>query len=224
MENNEVKMPTSLLEELRMRKQSVNNAIMFIDKKREEYANAVKDASKFLEREEREIGAMRSVPIYVDLENFVEILAKEWGVESKNIVVDVKFHNTRRYGSRISKECFIKLHKNGAYEGKIIAHVTFDTKNKSHHLEINPFLNFLDFQKNGRRLQEFLEVETKTEYASYSTDFVCPDYKNLIIRFDFDSLVNFNSCEFDSRTSELLYEARVEHDINQLEKLMREND
>ena len=108
MKNNEEKMPTSLLEELRMRKQSVNNTIGFINKKREEYANAVKDASIFLEREEREIGAMRNIPVYVDLEKFVEILAKEWGVESKKIVVDVKFHNTSRYGSRISKECFIK--------------------------------------------------------------------------------------------------------------------
>ena len=62
-------------------------------------------------------------------------------------------------------------------------------------------------------LRDFLDVESKPEYAYYVTDFVCPDYKNLIVRFDFNRLVNFNSCEFDSKISELLFEARVEKDL-----------
>ena len=65
---------------------------------------------------------------------------------------------------------------------------TITTKNKS--IAIKRKLKLSEIQRDGQELRDFLDVETKKYGSFYFTNFICPDYKNLVLQYELRELLN----------------------------------
>ncbi len=198
MEN---KTPKRLFEEMIERKQKMKEAENFIVHEEIKFKEIVKDAKEELEVNKKEILKIRDTQIKLGADTLVDEIAKEWGVSVENLTVDVEFVDTAQRG-KMGRNKFIKLCENGAFYGQIIkCNLTVKSEygGIDKQMSLRVPLNLLHFQRNGERLKNCLEV--KTDYRGWSlyTDFVCPDYKNLIFEFQYDTLIDTMAEEFTAR-------------------------
>ena len=198
MEN---KITIRLFEEMIERKKKVAEAEKFINEEKIKYKERVSQADEEAKINRKEIMKIRDTRILVGADTLVEEIAKEWGVDVEDLLVDVKFVDTERFG-HIGRNKFLKLVENESFDGliKCYLNITCDNANIDNFISLKLPLNLLHYQKDGRRLKQFLEVitEWRSSWSLY-TDFKCPDYKNLIFEIKYDNLVDINQEVFTPR-------------------------
>jgi len=198
MEN---KTPRRLFEELIERNQKIYNAKKFISEEEAKFEETVSDARKEVRINEAEIRKIRETRIRVGAESLLEEIAKEWGVDAKCLMVRLEFVDTERSGI-INKDKFIKLCERESFNGQIKCKLIVECEYGGVDNEIRMILPLnLDYLlKDGKKLKEFLEVETKWDRWVPYMDFVCPDYNNLNFVFKYENLVSLYADRFESLT------------------------
>ncbi|MBQ9795346.1 MAG: hypothetical protein IJW36_00090 [Clostridia bacterium] len=192
---NEIKMPKSLLEELIMRKQAVKDAEQFITEENRKFREKVAKSEAFIEREKREIEALRGSFVSVELEKLVEQVAKEWGTTVDNLEVVLVFDVI---SGKYEKYNFNEF-------GKFL-HEFFNTKQEMALLITDKhgvckrcecfkrplfLLDLKEKQRDGKTLGQHLNlVSTEVEEGKFETTFVCDDYKNLIFNYRLSELLD----------------------------------
>ncbi len=197
MEN---KITRRLFEEMIERKQKIKEAENFILHEELKFKEIVKDAQEEVKINQDEILKIRNKQIKLGADTLVEEIAKEWGVDVKDLFIDVKFVDTERFGV-IGRNKFIRLCENESFNGliKCYLNVKCDKGNINRLISLKLPLNLLHYQRNGERLKQYLDVKSTFKGWSTYTDFECADYKNLIFEFQYDSLIDTRADEFKAR-------------------------
>ncbi len=200
MENNEIRTPRRLFEEMIERKKNVAEAEKIITEEKIKYKERVCLADEEAKTNRKEIMKIRETQIKIGADTLVEELAKEWGVAIEDLLVDVKFVDTERFG-KIGRNKFIKLCENESFDGliKCYLNISCDNANINNFISFKLPLNLLHYQRNGERLKRFLDVKSTFKGWCTYTDFECPDYKNLIFEIRYDNLVDVNQEKFTPR-------------------------
>ena len=178
----------SLLEELRMRKQRIADAGKYIDDETSEYKLRIKKYEDLIESEKLKLRSIQNTQLPISLETFVEEIAKKWEVNVDDLVVNIEFPKTSA-GGKYKKYEFVKLQDYQCFiNGGVDIKITITTKNKS--IAIKRKLKLSEIQRDGQELRDFLDVETKKYGSFYFTNFICPDYKNLVLQYELRELLN----------------------------------
>lgn len=201
MENNEIRTPRRLFEELIERNKKIYDAQKFITEEEAKFEEIVSDARKEVKINQSEIKKIRETRIRVGAESLLEEIAKGWGVGAENLMVWVEFVDTEQSG-KIGRNKFIKLVEDKSFNGQIKCKLIVECEYAGLDNEISMILPLnLDYLlKDGKKLKEFLEVETKWDRWVPYTDFKCPDYKNLIFVFNYENLVSLYHDRFEPLT------------------------
>lgn len=198
MEN---KITRRLFEEMIERKKKVAEAEKFILQEETKFNETVSGAKELVKTNNEEIMKIYETQIKVGAESLLEEIAKELNVNVDNLFVNVEFLDTARFGN-IGRNKFLKLVENESYNGSIKCVLTVECKTKGvdETMRLVLPLNLLHYQKDGKRLKQFLEVETEWRSSwSLYTDFKCPDYRNLIFEFNYSALIEILSNEYKPR-------------------------
>ena len=203
MENNEIRTPRRLFEELIERNKKIYDAQKFITEEEAKFEEIVSDARKEVKINQSEIKKIRETRIRVGAESLLEEIAKELNVNVDNLLVNIEFLDTERSG-KISRNKFIKLVENESFDGslKCVLAVECKTNGVDETMRLVLPLNLDYLLKDGKKLKEFLEVETKWDRWAPYTDFKCPDYKNLIFVFNYENLVSLYVDRFEPLLTE----------------------
>lgn len=205
MENNDIKMPTSLLDELRMRKQAIKDARQVVCVETIKYKSKIKKYEDLIERERGEVRVLGDKPINVSLETLVEEIAKEWKTGVENLDVRVKFFNTAKF-EKMERNEFLRYYINSNKDSLVYMTLIVDSKNCENHFETAIGMDLFEKQRNGQMLKDFLIVETRYN-GKFITDFVCSNYKNLIFNYKFSYLIDINKCVPINKNAEIIYKA-----------------
>lgn len=195
---NENRMPKSLLEELRMRKEAVRKAESFIQEENKKYRKKVAKSEAFVERENREIETLKNSFVSVELEKLVEEVAKEWGTSVDDLEVSVDFDvipgkydkcNFNEYGE------FLHKFFDTMQEMTLMITNKFGVCKRTRCFDRPLFLlDLRERQKDGKILAQHLNlVSTEVEEGKFETTFVCDDYKNLIFNYRLKELLDNNN-------------------------------
>ena len=200
MENNEIRTPRRLFEELIERNKKIQEADIFIMQEKKKYFEAVKDVEEEKEINRKEVLKIRNKPIRLGVNYLIEEIATKWDVDADKLIVDVEFVDTAKYG-KIGKNKFLKICENESFDGLIKCNLIVEYEgegfDRTECLKLP--LNLKHEQNNGQKLKEFLEVETVFRGWALYTDFKCPDYRNLIFEFLYDTLIDMRADEFKPR-------------------------
>ena len=205
----------SLLEELRMRKQRIVDAGKHIDEETSEYKLRIKKYEDLIESEKLKLRSIQNTQIPVSLETLVEDIAKKWEVNVDDLVVNIEFPKTS-VGGKYKKYEFVKLQDYQCFiNGGVDIKITIITKNKSITIKRKPKLS--DIQRNGQELRDFLDVETEKYGTFCFTNFICPDYKNLVLQYELRELLNASYAP-KNKISEMILETYQRECENQVEQ------
>ena len=191
------------------------------------FKEKVKDAKEISITNEKEILKLYNTPIEVGADMLVEQIASEWGVYANQLDVEASFVDTIKFG-KIGKNKFLKICENESFNGQIKCVLNVQSQYEGIFKEVTFELpiNLNEIQKNGEKLRNCLDVETFFRGWALYTDLKCSDYKNLIFKFEFNSLVDTSKNEFVPRNKkfELIlnaYERECEREDKNVEE---END
>lgn len=207
MEN---KKPRRLFEEMIERRKKIADAEKIILEEELKFNETVKGAKELVKTNNQEIMKIYDTQINVGAESLLEEIAKEYGLKVEDLSVRIEFLDTAKFG-KIDKNKFLKLIENESFNGCIrcVFNVEYESEGVNHNLRLVLPLNLLHCQKDGRRLNQFLEVETVWQGWRLYTDLKCPDYRNLIFEFLYGNLVDMKGEEFrpKSKKCELILNA-----------------
>lgn len=178
----------------------------FISEEEKKFEEKVAKAKQVIDTQHKEIRALGESVIPVNVETLVEVIAEELGVDVKDLVVDINFEHS--VFGKISKEKLIKYWKdNQSVAGAIYAELIVTAKEKGYKVSYMRRLNQNQHQRNGEKLIDFLDVETKQNGDVTETNFTCSDYKNLKFYYRLKELVDINNGKILSPYMGLVYEA-----------------
>ncbi len=195
----------SLLKKLIERRINLHDIESGILEEKKKYEETIGVYKANAENVMEEIEKIKKEKISVNAETLVQVIANEWGVEVEDVNVRVRFYNTAKVG-KITKDKFIRFYKEDISK-KVYLTFIVDYINNQKHFETVVGFNLFDIQKNSQRLIDFLIVETKYDEEGYKTDFVCPDYKNLIFNYKFSYLIDIDKCVPINKNAEIIYKA-----------------
>ena len=180
------------LNSLETRKKNVIEAQHFIDKKRQELFDAIKEPTLFIGKQEEKIQQMQETEFDVDMKTVIEELAKLWKVTPDDL--QITFNTNAAYSS---KRCntddlmsTIKARKNCSMHFFVIEK---DPKGMSPRFTSFSSPLILDKpQADGKPLINHVQADVKQKDNKFYVDLMIDDYKNIVIRSKIENLISFD--------------------------------
>ena len=198
----------SLLTQIQEKYAKMKRDEALLDEEEIKLKKRIDNARKVVDDNRKEIKALGETIIPVNVETLVCVVAEELGVSLEDLTVDVFFEHSVK--GKHTKEQLVKYWEdNQSIRGSVYTDLIIRTKEKNYQVSFRRRLKLNQHQKDGSRLIDFLDVETKKDKygAVYETNYFCSDYKNLRFYYRLNEIININKGKLHSPYMGLAYKA-----------------
>ncbi len=186
--------PKFLFERLNYLQNEITDNQQYIDYKKTEFEKDIAPSQSNINSAREEIQKIKESVVCVNLQSFVEELAKLWEAKTSDLDITIVFntipgkfekYNWNEYGNFLHEYFSIPQTMTLLVTDNVNPHKRITTLEAPF-----PLLALKAPQKDGKTLGALLDlVSEEISPNQFETSFVCKDYRPLIFRMDFNSIL-----------------------------------
>lgn len=184
-------MQKSIIEELIEKKSVIAREKSAILREMIQHKGSMRKHGEVIQQKKEEIKQMLHDSIFVNVETIVKNIAKIWNAKVEDLDVNVEFPTTEIIGKATKKEMA------SIFGARTDRSIRILVEFLGQWIVFSSVLDLNAIQKNGENLYNCLDVEHKESDGYCKTNFVCPNYRDLTFKFYLNTLINFETNEYE---------------------------